>query len=163
MSEAVKHNPKKRKWEAFPDYVVTDDIVDDAYGQWAVASGTGEIANKRAHARRAILMQQKGGRCAIRGCKFVIKDYRFISYYQFDHVYDRATHPYHPTKGFLQFKISGNDCSNRKIELVVSHALEDTILVCRRHHQIRTTRLEERRRQNNAATETLDDYMQDYL
>lgn len=159
----VVHNPRRRRFEAFPDYQVTADLVDHAYGHWADAKGNGVIANKRAHARRAIIMKHKGGRCAVPNCEHIINDYRFITFYHLDHVYDIKTYPTHPNTGKRQFHISGNDCSNRQLEEVVRHALSDTTLLCRDHHHARTVMLERRRREHIAQTETFNDLRGEYL
>lgn len=102
----------------------------------------------RAKARRAYLAALQGGRCRIDrmrelrpdlildDCDETVADFRYLRLWEFNHVYDRATH----SRG-EQFAISGSDCARRKWANVLRHCMEDTVLLCRECHR-KVTELE---------------------
>lgn len=102
------------------------------------------VKNKRCRlqARRALLMHLHGGECQLRQseqCRGRIDDYHRVSgYYEFDHLHELETDPVSPFSGMKQFRISGNDCTNRAWDTVASHCLADTRLVCVPCHIDRT-------------------------
>ena len=69
-------------------------------------------------------------------CDETVADFRYLRLWEFNHVYDRATH----SRG-EQFAISGSDCARRKWANVLRHCMEDTVLLCRECHR-KVTELE---------------------
>lgn len=114
--------------------------------------------NYRAKARRAFLAAEKGGRCEMArlkhlrpelrdfeelpDCQEVIRDYRFLRLWEFNHIVDRFVAPelvYADGRRRKQFVISGTDCARRSWRNSVRpHAMEDTVLLCRECHQLIT-------------------------
>jgi 5-methylcytosine-specific restriction endonuclease McrA len=86
----------------------------------------------RTKAVRALLMLYHGGRCNY--CKREVDNYWDTYRWHFDHLHDLQDYDVSPTTGIRQFRISGNDCANRSLELVFRHGREDVQLLCKDCH-----------------------------
>lgn len=89
---------------------------------------------ERAQHRRRLLMAVHGGHCSKCGLK-VDFNRKKNSFWEFDHIYDRHTFKVSPRSDIKQFTISGSNCGRRSIELVVTHCILDTRLLCKVCHK----------------------------
>lgn len=133
-SDTDTRKPRLRKFEAFPDHEVTLDEAESFYLNHIHDKHGG----RRAHARRAVLAARKGGCCFHEGCTKRIEDFRNMTAWQFDHVHPLETTPVSPDSNLRQFYISGNQIGRRSWDKVQKHARMDTVLMCSKHHLVRT-------------------------
>lgn len=141
-SAKTLHNPKKRTFE-FPHAapITTPEEAKEVAKLYI----NGENYKLRAWARRMWLIAHKGGRCFWSGCQRQARDYRYVWWFDFDHVYDLEHYKLHPVRKYKQFHISGNACARRSWRVVANHANSDTVLLCREHHNLRTQQLKQLR------------------
>lgn len=92
----------------------------------------------RIKAIRALLAMYHGGRC--NQCQEVVRNYDDLYLWHFDHLHDLQDYQFSPTTGMRQFRISGNDCANRRQHNVFRHGMYDTQLLCRACHAAKNSR-----------------------
>lgn len=86
----------------------------------------------RAIAIRALLAIYHGGRC--NQCGLVVENFDNLYRWHFDHLADLQDYTHSPRTGMFQFRISGNNCVNRKLQNVFRHGMYDTQLLCKNCH-----------------------------
>ena len=81
---------------------------------------------------RALLALYHGGKCNF--CGAVLENYWDTYRWHFDHLADLQDYTHSPRTGIKQFRISGNDCANRRLATVFKHGSQDTQLLCKDCH-----------------------------